>query len=209
MCFQKIIPVVLLLFVSGASFAQNWVEYRNQSDSFSLNVPPNVEPTIEEITYPSEYDAVFPGRVYTFKNGESIYSVTIIDYTNSFDIHQARTNTTEADAPVNYEYWRIDVIASVAYAATKFRNRGGVVNYDAWHHIDRVAGHQLNITNPDKSRSYVGIYLHKDRLFIIEATVPKGSPPQGQFQQSLAFLDKDGTRIRYGWKEDGSLYREQ
>jgi hypothetical protein len=123
--------------------------------------------------------------------------------------HKARTNTTAADGPVNYQYWRIDVIASVAYAATQFRNRGSEVTYDAWHHIERVYGHQLNLTNPDNSRSYVGIYLHKDRLYIVEATVPDGSPPQGHFQQSLGFNDEDGVRIRYQWLDDGSLVREE
>ncbi len=209
MTIQKIIPVVLTVFLSGPCFAQSWVEYRNQDDFFSINLPAVAEPTVREITYPSEYDAVFPGRVYTVENGESVYTVTVIDYTDARNIHLARTNKTEADAPANYEYWRIDVIASIAYAATSFRTRGSEVTYDAWHHIDRVAGHQLNLTNPDQSRSYVGIYLHKTRLYIIEATVPEGSPPQGHFQQSLGFLDEEGVRIRYGWKDDGSLFRER
>ena len=209
MRFLNIIPAVLILLLSGPCFAQAWVEYKNMDDSFSINLPGGVEPVFEEFTYASEYGAEFPGRLYTIKNGANVYSVSVIDYRDAQEIHLARTNTTEADAPANYEYWRIDVIASVAYAATSFRTRGGEVTYDAWHHIGRVAGHQLNITNPDQSRSYVGIYLHKERLYIVEATVPQGSPPQGHFQQSLGFLDDEGMRIRYGWKEDGSLYRER
>ena len=150
---------------------------------------------------------MFPGRVYTVREGPATYTVTVIDYTDSHRIHLARTNSTEADSPVNYSYWRIDVLASVAYAATQFRRRGGEVTYDAWHHVDRVAGHQLNITNADESRSYVGIYLHDARLYIVEATVPKGYPPQVQFQQSLGFIDEEGRNIRYDWAEDGSLIR--
>jgi hypothetical protein len=209
MRIHKIIPAVLIVLFSVPCFSQGWVEYKNMVDSFSLNVPATIEPTVEEITWPSEYDAVFPGRIYTFQKDDSLYSVTVIDYTDAFNVHQARTNTTEADARADYEYWRIDVIASIAYAATKIRSRGGSVDYDAWHHIDRVAGHQLNITNLDESRSYVGIYLHKNRLYIIEATVPKGYPPQGHFQQSLAFLDEDGVRIRYDWDANGHLVRSQ
>ncbi|NIW23365.1 MAG: hypothetical protein GWN29_01720, partial [Gammaproteobacteria bacterium] len=49
----------------------------------------------------------------------------MIDYRDAEAIHWARSNTTEADSPLNYNYWRIDIIASVAYAATQFRQRGG------------------------------------------------------------------------------------
>jgi hypothetical protein len=203
----KIICLFSALALSSLSFAQDWFEFTSSEDLFTINMP--VEPSVEEISWSSEYGAVFPGRVYTSESRDRTYAVTVIDYNNALDVHQARTNTTAADGPVNYQYWRIDVIASVAYAATQFRNRGSEVTYDAWHHIERVYGHQLNLTNPDDSRSYVGIYLHKDRLYIVEATVPEGSPPQGHFQQSLGFNDEDGVRIRYQWLDDGSLVREE
>lgn len=196
-----------MFLLSPLALAQTWVVYQNMADNFSINVPAPGEPEIEEIAYPSEYDAVFPGRVYTVRSGDSTYSVTVIDYTDSEEIHLARTNTTEADSPITYDYWRIDFLASVAYAATNFRTRGGEVNYDAWHHIDRVPGHQLNLTNSDESRGFIGIYLHKTKLYILEARVPKGYPPQGHFQQSLSFLDEQGGRIRYDYAEDGSLVR--
>ena len=204
---RTLLLAVLALLPAGTLLAQNWVNYKNTTDFFSINLPESAEPEVREITWPSEYGAVFPGRVYTVREDPATYTVTVIDYTDSHRIHLARTNSTEADSPVNYSYWRIDVLASVAYAATQFRGRGGEVTYDAWHHVDRVAGHQLNITNSDESRSYVGIYLHDARLYIVEATVPKGYPPQGQFQQSLGFIDEEGRNIRYDWADDGSLIR--
>ncbi|HSG66771.1 MAG TPA: hypothetical protein VLD39_17315, partial [Gammaproteobacteria bacterium] len=128
---------------------------------------------------------------------------------NVYEAHLARTNTTEADSPQNYEYWRIDKLAAVAYAATQIRRRGGEVTFDAWHHIDRVAGHQLQITNPDTSRTYAGIYLHQDQLYIIEAIVPRRSPPPGMFQQALRFIDENGRPIRYRWNENNQLVRDR
>ena len=204
---RTLLLAVLALFPAGTLLAQAWVNYQNTTDFFSINLPAPAEPEVRDITWPSEYGAEFPGRVYTMAEGPATYSITVIDYTDSEQVHLARTNSTEADSPVNYEYWRIDVIASVAYAARQFRERGGEVTYDAWHHVDRVAGHQLNITNADESRSFVGIYLHDDRLYIVEATVPRGYPPQGQFQQSLGFIDEQGRNIRYNWGDDGSLIR--
>ena len=204
---RKLTLVLLFLLPAGGLLAQGWIEYQSGDDLFSINWPAPGEPEVREITWPSEYGAVFPGRVYTVRDGPSVYSVTVIDYTDSYRVHLARANSTEADSPVNYEYWRIDVIASVAYAAQNFRQRGGEVTYDAWHHVDRVAGHQLNITHADESRSYIGIYLHEARLYIVEAVVPGNHPPQGHFQQSLGFLDEQGRNVRYQWADDGSLIR--
>lgn len=207
MNISKHISISLLVTLSAVCSAQDWIEYTSQADFFTINLPGQLG--VSEISYPSEYGAVFPGRVYSVVNGEKSYTVTVIDYTDSLNIHRARANTTEADTGAGYGYWRIDVIASVDYAATQFRTRGSEVTYDAWHHVERVPGHQLNLTNPDQSRSYVGIYLHEDRLYIVEATAPKGSPPQGQFQQSLGFIDENGDRIRYNWDENGDLVRDQ
>jgi hypothetical protein len=122
--------------------------------------------------------------------------VTVVDYTDAERIHAARTNKTQADsAPI---YWQIDVQASIAYAATKFRQRPGVtVTFDAFHYIDLVSGHQLQLTNADQSRTFVGIYLHESRLYILEATVPPRAPQPGLFQQSLSFLDASGKLVRY------------
>jgi hypothetical protein len=209
---RLLVFIALIFGVAGSVSAQGWFGYTSEIDQFTVNFP--AEPGIEEISYPSEYGAVFPGRVYTARSGDNVYSVTVIDYRDSEAVHLARTNSTEADSPVNYNYWILDVLASVSYAATNYRRRGGEVTYDAWAHIDRVPGTQLQITNPDMSRTYAGIYQHERRLYIVDATVPANAPPQGHFQQSLGFIDENGIRIRYNYDEDWNLvpsdaYRRQ
>ena len=47
------------------------------------------------------------------------------------------------------------------------------------------------------SRSYVAIYLHENRLYVLDATVTKGQPPPLIFQQSFAMLGPDGNTVRY------------
>jgi len=184
----------MVLLGTASVFAQEWSTYTNRVDRFEVNFPG--EPKIEEIKWPSEYGAVFPARVYSLAQGASRYSITVVDYTDAERIHAARTNKTEADSlPI---YWQIDVQASIAYAATKFRQRPGVkVTFDAFHYIDLVSGHQLQMTNADQSRTFVGIYLHESRLYILEATVPARAPQPGLFQQSLTFLDASGGKVRY------------
>jgi hypothetical protein len=195
------------VFAAATVCAQDWVEYTSKEDSFHTTFPGT--PTVREIQWDSEYGAVFPARIHELTVNDRYYAVTVVDYRDAHRIHQERTNTTEADAPEGYEYWRIDILASVDYVATQFRRRGGEVTFDAWAHIDRVPGHQLQITGADGSRTYAGIYLHQDRLYIIEATVPRGAPPQGLFQQALSFLDANGQRIRYDWDENHHLVRSR
>jgi hypothetical protein len=190
----RVTLVVIAVFVSTPAMAQEWTEITNRIDRFTVNMPG--QPKVQEITWPSEYGAVFPGRVYSVEQGQNRYSITVIDYTDAERIHAERPNKTEAET--GGIYWQVDVQASIAYAATKFRQRPGVkVTYDAYHYIDLVSGHQLQLTNPDQTRTFVGIYLHENRLYILEATVPARAPAPGLFQQSLGFLDEAGNHVRY------------
>ena len=187
--------VLIAVFVSAPALAQEWTEFTSRADRFTVNFPG--QPKTQDISWPSEYGATFPGRVYSVEQGGTRYSITAIDYTDAERIHAERPKT-EAEAGGGGVYWQVDVQASIAYAATKFRQRPGVkVTYDAYHYIDLVSGHQLQLTNADQSRTFVGIYLHENRLYILEATVPARAPAPGLFQQSLGFLDEAGNHVRY------------
>ena len=195
--------LAIFVFASAIASAQGWVEYINKTDLFIVNFPG--EPAITETTHHSAYDADFPARVYTVDNERGRYQITVVDYRETEAIHLARTNRTEANS--SSSVWITDVQASIANAAQMFRTRGGEVTYDAWADIDKIAGHQLQITNPDQTRSFVSIHLHKSRLYILEGTVPAGAPAPGIFQQSLGILDEEGRRIRYIMDVDGNLTR--
>lgn len=196
----RLLPLTTLMFLSPVIFAQGWFEFASIADRFSVNFP--AEPEVEDFDYLSEFDAIFPARRYTAQVGESRYSVVVVDFRESERIH-AEMEKTEAASGLNA--WINDQRASVAKAAREFRQRDGEVTYDAWSHIDLVEGHQLQLTNADRSRTFAGIYLHghANRLHILEATVPPGAPPPGQFQQSIRFLNEDGVRIRYRLSPSG------
>lgn len=81
---------VCLVLASPPSFAQEWSTYTNRVDRFEVNLPG--QPKVEEITWPSEYGAVFQGRVYSLEQKAGRYSVTVIDYTEAERIHAARAN---------------------------------------------------------------------------------------------------------------------
>ena len=174
-------------------FAQDWTEFVSMEDRFRMFGPG--QPEVEETSYPSEYGVEYPARLYTYEDDPNRYSLTVVDYSEAQRIHSERTNKTSADD--GSIYWSVDVLGSIAYAAWNIRRRGGEVTYDAFHYIQRVDGHQLQITNADQSRTYVGIYLHDLRLYIVEATSPAGRPPPTIFQQSLELLNENGEIFNY------------
>jgi hypothetical protein len=189
---------VILATVLGASsalaVAQGWIDYVSRDDRFSVNFPG--QPNVDTISWSGEYGPTFQGRVYTAEAGGARYSVTVIDYSNTREVH-ARIQKNQADElPI---YADLDPVGSIQYAATKlYRQRPGAkVTYDAYHYIDLVSGQQLQLTNADGSRTFVGIYLHEARLYILDATVPPKAPQPGLFQQSLSFLDDNGERVRH------------
>ena len=191
----RLIPAALILMVlSTTANAQEWVDFTSREDRFTVNMPG--QPKVETIQWPSEYGLVFPGRVYTAMRGKEKYTITAIDYSD------AEKRYAEKPHPPSFrqaEYWMMDIQGSIQYAATKlYRMKPGVkVTHDAWHYIDLVEGHQLNLTNPDGTRTFVGIYLHENRLYILDGTVPESGPEPGLFTQSLSFLDAEGKRVRY------------
>ena len=188
---RRIMVIASIIMCSGPAFSQAWIDYYSSTDDFRIHTPGEFE--VAETTFPSEYGVVLPARVYSYTEGGDYYSVTVVDYTQAERLHEERVRN-EAEYLL---YWEIDIRASVAYAATSLRQRGGEVTYDAYHYIDRVEGHQLQITNEDQSRTYAAIYLHDSRLYIVEATVEPGSLTPGFLQQSLQFMEQNGERIRY------------
>jgi hypothetical protein len=55
----------------------------------------------------------------------------------------------------------------------------------------------VQLTTTDTSKTFASIYMHENRVYITEATVPGNAPPPALFNQSMGFLDKDGVRVRY------------
>ena len=82
-------------FISGPSFAQGWIEYASQADFFSVNFPG--EPSVQDITYRTEYFITLPGRVYSYEDGPNRYSVTVVDYGDAEKKHAERLQSCQAD----------------------------------------------------------------------------------------------------------------
>jgi hypothetical protein len=196
----------LLLWTTPAS-AQEWIDFVSREDGFRVNFPG--QPTIGESTYMSEYGADLPARRYLVTRGAERYSMTVVDYRPIERILTARSKQCPpfaderctglgAGATVGLGYWRTDVRGALVWASWQFMQRPAKVTHYMWNFIDLVEGHQLQLTNDaDGSRTFVAIYLHENRLYLLEGTVPAGDPEPGLFQQSLGFVDDNGNTVRY------------
>ena len=193
MLHARLIAIVFLALFSISASAQRWRPFASTEDGFQMMIPG--EFTREDVDYTSEYGIVVPAHVYTHTNDTGRYSMTVVDYRDSQRLHEERIKALDdVYLPV---YGEVDVRGSIAFAARTIRERAATVEYDNYHYINRVDGHQLHTTNPDGTRTYAGLYLHRSRLYVLEATVNPDYPPGGMFQQSLEFINENGETYTY------------
>ena len=199
----RVVAAALILCGSAPLFGQGWAEYASPADFFSVNFPG--EPVVEEFAYTSEYEAEFPARVHALEDGAARYSVTVVDYAEAERIHTERAKNCPPDAHTGCSgasytgvgSWIVDVRGAMDYATWAFLERDAKPTFFGWNFVDLVEGRHLQLTNTDGSRTFAAIYMHEDRLYILEATAPPGRFGPELFQQSLRFLDAAGNPLRY------------
>ena len=87
----------------------------------------------------------------------------------------------------------MDYAGALIYATWHYMQRDATVTEFIWNNIDLVEGYLLHLTNTDKSRTYVSIFMHADRLYIAEATVPAGAAGTGTLPAG-ARMDRRGRQ---------------
>lgn len=203
MRLSPLVLAALILCISAPALAQEYVEFVSKDDRFSATFP--VQPTLTQTTYMSQFGAALPARVYSAEPGRGRYVVTVVDYSNIEPLLTAKAKACPPGAEAcrgggtstGAGYWRADFAGAVIYATWQFMQRNAKVTYFGWNNIDLVEGHMLSLENADKSRTSAAVYMHDNRLYILEGTVPAGYPVPDFFQQSIAWLDESGNGIRY------------
>jgi hypothetical protein len=174
----RTVPLFVLL-TSGPSFAQEPIDYVSKLDYFSINMPS--EPKVQQTTYPDEYRlAPLPARVYTADQGRNHYKVTVVDYRDVPKMHAVK-----------------DVRGAMMWATWNIIERSAKVTHLAHYNVDVIEGHEVHVVNPDETRTYAAIHMYENRLYIVEATVPKNAPAANWFQISLRMLDENYKAVRY------------
>jgi hypothetical protein len=194
-----LIPAALIICLSQPVFAQDWTRFVSPEDGFSANYPG--QPKVEATTYVSEYRQQLPAKVYTAADALGRYSTTVVDYRNIEKMHAdraAKCQAAKGDGDSCQNDFRVDVAGATDHAVWNFMKRDGVkMTHYMFYFVELVSGRLLQMTNPDKSRTYAAVHQHAGRLYIHQATVPPDMPEPILFMQSLAWADEKGLAIRY------------
>jgi hypothetical protein len=198
------VSAALILATAGTVFAQEYVEYKSPQDRFAATFP--TEPKVTDGTFTSQFGSMIPMRTYESDSGNSHFKVTVIDYNNIEAIATEKAKSCPPGAETckgggsstGPGYWKPDIQGAIHYATWNFMERDAKITYMGWNNIDLVEGTMLYMTNnKDQSRTSAAIYMHENKLYVLEGTVPKGYPDPGFFQQSVQWLDDNGNQIRY------------
>jgi hypothetical protein len=206
MRLSSAVTAAVVLSLSSPALAQEWTEFISKEDRFATNFPG--PPRITETTFKSQFGADLPARVYSATLGSSRFSLMVVDYrpiekilTEKAKACPAGAETclggTNAGSSTGAGYWKVDVAGAITYATWQIMQRDAKVTELIWTNIDLVEGHMLHLTNKDQSRTFVSIFMHENKLYVGEATVPAGDPEPGLFQQALGWIDENGDSIRY------------
>jgi hypothetical protein len=198
------ISAALILAIAASAFAQEYEEFISKDDRFGVTFPS--APKVEQFMFKSQFGSMLPARMYTADSGNSHFKVTVVDYNNIEAISTERAKSCPPGAETcrgggsstGLGYWKADLAGAEKYATWQFMQRDAKITYMGWNNIDLVEGTMIYMTNnADQARTSAGIYMHENKLYIIEGTVPKGYPEPGFFQQSIRWLDENGNGIRY------------
>ena len=170
---RSILIILTAFTLCSPAAAQSWEEYSYPDYAFSVTFPAN--PKVENTTYQAANGRAVPARVYSVQQTSSELKVTIADLAN--------TNLDET---------------AVIDHAIKTLSAGGEVTFNIPQRIYRVYGRSVGIKGGDGSRSTIGVFDYRGRLYQIEAkALPGGSDGAAEtlrFQQSLVFTDGGSNR---------------
>jgi len=208
MRLRPLFSAALILWMCAPALGQEWKEFAFQQDRFTCNFPG--DPKITDTTFMSQFGHRLPARVYSVElSPNHKYSVTVVDYSNITQLGLEKQKACPAGseacrggsgAPGNSTgpgYSKADKAGAITYATWLFMQRDAKVTHLLWTNISLVEGHQIRLLNADKSLTAASVFMHEDKLYIAEGTVPDGYPEPGLFYQSLGFLDEKGNGIRY------------
>ena len=163
----------LALVLSSGAGAQPWVSYLSAEDRFAISFPS--EPTIEEIEWIDEDGEARSARRYSAERTGNTYAMIAVDYSDADDSK---------------------LRSSYTYAASVYRQKGDVI-YDSEAQMDRIDGHQLEISLDSERSLYFSAYAHGGRLYVLDAEVAARAAPPGQFHEGLQIVDEESVRVRY------------
>ena len=168
----------VLAFVGSVLAQEQWVEFSSPRDGFRITFPGT--PGTEDVTWTSQMGYALPARVFTVDRGREHYSVTVADYRGIEKLGIAKSQSCAPGAEtciggqtriVGPGYWKSDVHGAITYAVFMLLRRHGTPTGMTWNWAEQVEGTLLQFTNADQSRTSASIYMHDNRLYVVEGDV--------------------------------------
>jgi len=169
---MRLIVFVAAALVAGSPVAaEEWQQFAYPDYAFTVAFP--AAPRLETTTYPLAEGRTVPAHVYSVRENDGVFTVTVAEIRNA----------------------GLDENAVIDNAIKRL-SAGGEVKVNMPHRIYRVYGRQLSIQRPDGSRSTVALFDYNGRLYQIEGRMPADGSPIDvlRFQQSLVFTDGGSNR---------------
>jgi len=195
-----LIPAVFILLSTTAAAQQQGIpedlsmENYSLVDRFRLNLPGRA--TVTETTWKSLYDVVYPARVYSVEKGPNRDSITVVDYTNGEKLTADLRAKCQEGVRCTEGFQR-DLRAAIDYATWRLSQKYAKLTYIGWDFQDFVEGRLVRFENADGTRATASIYMHENRLYIVESVIAPNEPDRPFVHQSLQFLDAEGNLVRY------------
>ena len=197
------ITCIVVVLLTRPALAQEWTEHKSVRDAFEAQFPG--QPRVAETTWKSQAGFNLPARVYSAEKGRERYSVTVADYSGIEALGKERVKTCPPGAETclgsnvaGVGYWKHDTRGAPLYAASLLLMRNVRLSEMFWNQFYSISGIGLQVTSDvDESRTFATIVMYEMKLFVVEATVPKGAPEPLLFVTSFTLLDKDGNEVRY------------
>ena len=109
-----------------------------------------------------------PAHVYTAKKGQEKYSLTVVDYREAPRLldEKAKATCPPGDerscglTQAGRGYWKEDMAGAVLWATYGFLQRNGKLTHLAFAWQDLIGGHEIQILNPDQSRTFAFVAMH-------------------------------------------------
>jgi hypothetical protein len=203
---MRTIAFTCLLALLGlrAVTAQEWSMHQSVRDGFQALFPG--QPRVSETTWKSQAGFNLPARAFTAERGGERYSVLVADYGGIEAMGRERAKTCPAGAETclgaanlsGVGYWKHDTRGAPIDAAARLIKRDVKLTEMFWNQFYSVAGLTLQLTSTvDQSRTFAFIVMHEMKLYVVEATVPRGTPEPALFVSSFGLLNEDGGELRY------------
>ena len=121
--------------------------------------------------------------MYTANKGQEHYSLTVADYREAPRLLDEKAKATcqpgdERSCGLTLAgrgYWKEDMAGAPLWAAYNMLQRNAKLTHLAFAWQDLIAGEEIQLLNADQSRTFAFVAMHRDRLYILEGTVPRAT----------------------------------